>query len=622
MHEEDQIVPARELADALVSVLGSDGRPGLLHPDRAERFRRCIYSRSRALDILGLQAVRLAALMHSADPRGYWNFLYRLPRFQTRHFRQALVTAFKLGRLKGRYEIDDKSVHFLSPGDSFRGERFSLSFNQMPYAAALLDLLHNALGLAEVQRILTPLFVPASEAGLADRVADELRKTFELWLKDRLESEYHIRQNRAIGEYLQALKFAQARFFRLRDAAGDREMVETRLNGEAEEAIAVTDWHRARWPAAYTLFKTVHKEAWSDPEEALFSRRADLIQDQTILGFWMKLVISDPSLMDQIGFRRYRSAAYGMLLHKYALDRSVQERDIVQATSLTMEKGDELEFDTSGREADRDGNRRLEDEKSEGEDQSFDVEAWVSPLSVLVSPPCDTVKWLAGTDIDFLGGIIAGGSKRHRPLFGVNRPDSRFMTTLLRYICFGDIQEVAINNAGNPGKFWPETNGYELAVARLAKLDARTRELAYATVQALLHRRDSAALSLLHELEPGTVAEIGRTAGRGFHLADVDRLVELVAEAIATAGNPVGSRVRSSYKNTDRAGFRDRDANDPQFDEALNAGADAVAPLHADVKRIAEWYKAKDLSALYLADTPRFETALRKLYGSVEGSTA
>ena len=175
-------------------------------PQDAAAVSRCIVDRTDGLGT-NLQAVirfvRLAAL---ASPRGYIGFCYP-KRLHRDVFRAAVEEAADAGRLQPQsVAADSNGVRLLEPGMAAGGDGggFEIAFAQMPRLAALLDVLHNTLGYAEVAALLRPIAegrerpIPAAETGRA------LRSRLNAWLKPRLESAHRRNQAKAIQAFLAA----------------------------------------------------------------------------------------------------------------------------------------------------------------------------------------------------------------------------------------------------------------------------------------------------------------------------------------------------------------------------------------------------------------------------------
>src|SRR5262245_42382294 len=155
---------AQDVADALAMTLereDASGAPWCPLGD-AVALHRWVIDRSAPLGTGIRRVVRLARLMAVADGRDYVRFLYvRLPALRARHFRQAIEAAFAEGRIDASVAtLFDAGVHLretaLLPQEGAH-DVFDIDFAQMPRLAALLDILHNALGFTVVADLLDPV---------------------------------------------------------------------------------------------------------------------------------------------------------------------------------------------------------------------------------------------------------------------------------------------------------------------------------------------------------------------------------------------------------------------------------------------------------------------------------
>src|SRR5262249_43998126 len=98
------------------------------------------------------------------------------------------------------------AVHLREPALTPQGapqEVFEISFVQMPRLAALLDVLHNALGFTAVADLMAPLLPKAgAPTSSADEAARALQAAFNAWLGERLDSTNHILQAQQIRKFI------------------------------------------------------------------------------------------------------------------------------------------------------------------------------------------------------------------------------------------------------------------------------------------------------------------------------------------------------------------------------------------------------------------------------------
>jgi hypothetical protein len=204
---------ARELADAMAATFEREDLAGSQSPWCPERdalvVRRWITDRSRELGGGIRRVVRFARVAAMAGGGDYIRFLYgtRIPSLRAAHFRAALQTAHASGwlpRAAATLLPSGVVLHEASmrPADKEDGAHFAIDFVQMPRLAALLDILHNALGYGAVADLLEPILVRGTPRVHADDVARALHADLNAWLADRLDSPHYIRQAQTMRVFL------------------------------------------------------------------------------------------------------------------------------------------------------------------------------------------------------------------------------------------------------------------------------------------------------------------------------------------------------------------------------------------------------------------------------------
>src|SRR5215470_6285208 len=172
---------AQDVADALAMTLEREDPSGApwCPPGDGVAVRRWVSDRSASLGTGIRRVVRLARLMAIADGRDYVRFLYvRLPTLRGRLFRHAIETAAAEGRIQPSLAtLSENGVLLreaaLAP-QAGKHDGFEIDFVQMPRLAALLDILHNALGFTVVADLLAPLVHPGIPRTSADDIARRL----------------------------------------------------------------------------------------------------------------------------------------------------------------------------------------------------------------------------------------------------------------------------------------------------------------------------------------------------------------------------------------------------------------------------------------------------------------
>jgi hypothetical protein len=199
---------ASEVAEALAITserTAPDGSPWC-PPRDAELVYRWVVDRGRELGGGLRRVVRLARLLAVAEGN-YLMFLHvRVPLLRARTFKAAMQAAASGGRLpKAVATVSASGVRLnersLAPPNA---TAFDIDFAQMPRLAALLDVLHNALGFAPVEDLLEPVLARHPPTMHADDVARALHAKFNAWLSERLESPHYIRQAQKMRAFLAA----------------------------------------------------------------------------------------------------------------------------------------------------------------------------------------------------------------------------------------------------------------------------------------------------------------------------------------------------------------------------------------------------------------------------------
>ena len=197
---------AQEVAEALAITserTAADGSPWC-PPRDADLVQRWVTDRGSELGGGIRRVVRLARLLAAAEGN-YLQFLHaRIPTLRARNFKAALQAAAAAGRLpRAMATLGPSGVHFheasLAPPNA---TGFEIDFPQMPRLAALLDVLHNALGFAAVEDLLKPVLARGALPVHADEVARSLHARFNAWLSERLESPHYIRQAQKMRAFL------------------------------------------------------------------------------------------------------------------------------------------------------------------------------------------------------------------------------------------------------------------------------------------------------------------------------------------------------------------------------------------------------------------------------------
>jgi hypothetical protein len=323
---------AQELVDALSATCDREVLSGQWCAwGDGDKLRRLIAARSIQVKGLHRQAVRLARFLALVGRHSYIDTLHRdLPSLRARHF-QALAEQAAVGlRLVERVRIADNYVIFLEREMDSKAVHFNLKFGQMPLVAAFLDFVHNAIGFNAAEEILRPVIgqVPGEPA---ETVASRLERALNGWLEGRLASEHHIRQARAMRDFLR--HYVQPKRRIDADSVDDEAVLAFWLSQKANAdalgfrlfrsaARAMISFHFAMQLAAYEeiVTKTLDPESvsqhtenenafsggleiyeWSSPLQRMFTPPADKIKwltdtDRDLLGVLIEDIESEASL--------------------------------------------------------------------------------------------------------------------------------------------------------------------------------------------------------------------------------------------------------------------------------------------------------------------------------------
>lgn len=193
---------AQEVADVLELTAGREVAPDVpwCPPGDAVVLRRWIIDRPPTLGGGIRRAVRLAAAASLCDRRGYVPVLYgQIQMLRAQAFRQVFVGARATLAARG-IEAGDVGLRIKADGTGDRSAPFEISYAQMPRLAALLDVLHNALGYGPVADMLAPACAAPTAAN--EDVSRKLHAALSAWLTERLGTAHHLRQAQAIRRFL------------------------------------------------------------------------------------------------------------------------------------------------------------------------------------------------------------------------------------------------------------------------------------------------------------------------------------------------------------------------------------------------------------------------------------
>jgi len=571
---------AQDVADALAMSVEREDAAGApwCPPGDGAALRRWVRDRSASLGTGMRRVVRLARLMAVADGRDYTRFLYqRLPRLRAGLFRHALERAAAEGRLpRSVATLSERCVHLREPALAPQGTTeaaFEIDFAQMPRLAALLDVLHNALGFTVVADLLGPLLAPGAPRTTADEVARALQAALNAWLSARLESPSHMLQAQQIRRFLIGRG-------RLAPEAVDDEAILLFWTTAAQADDERTDGFRLYRSAAAAMLR--YRQALRDAAVARHLEDA--------LGRGFEPANDDGSSgQTEAGGETWRSPL-----------RALVARPASRVKWLTAREQRALVNYLGGSAA--------EDEAGRPEEGDEEDAAWNGGLAG--EERFDLAFSLTLLRADVFGAIQASIVARLRKRVAAPAAvaqamelpgDSAYVAAATAY---EDVREQLYVESLAALALLLETGAAE-AVILLDRLGGRL------VVDAILGSADHRARAA--EDEDG--AETLRAA-----------MAPILKAAIADPGSvPEGAghkllvEALAARRKVSRAGFRREDSIDPEMVAALRSGATAVFDVVAELDRLTAKLSQKAATADCAGDIARFQAAFRAIYlGSSE----
>ena len=557
-------------------------------PADAAALRKWVVDRTGSLGTGIRRATRLARLMAVADGRpDYIRFLYeRVGTLRGPLFRQNLQRAVAEGRLLPSVAtLTENGVHLreaaLTPQGAPQGV-FEIDFVQMPRLAALLDVMHNALGFSVVADLLAPLLPKAgAPKTAADEVARALQAALNAWLSERLESNNHILQGQRIRGFI-------ARRGRL---------------------------------------------------------APETIDDEAILLFWINAAEANEAERIE-GFRLYRTVATAMLRYRQALRDALAERYLEEALgrglepanenatsdqaelraapwrsplrALTVPPANRVKWLTAreqhalrnylGGPADEADHAA----ETPGPAESFDDETWKGGLAG--DERFDLARWLTLLRADVFGTVQALIVGRLRKRAEAKTVVAQAMETL-------------------------EAAAYASAARAYAELRAQLHVESLAALALLMEAGAAEAVILLHGLggDDAVRAVLGPTPrpgarrdededDQGEHseeeadglLGDIAPCLRAAIADANTVAEGIGCALlleaQAARRKVSRVGFRREDRTDAKMAEALRSGGAAIFELIRELDRLVDTLAAKAPDADLRGDTVRFATAFQRIY--------
>jgi hypothetical protein len=360
----------------------------------------------------------------------------------------------------------------------------------------------------------------------------------------------------------------------------------------------------------------------------------DRIDDEAILAFWEQAAqAKDGGRVD--GFRLYRSVARAMLLYRQALRDAATAKLLEESLGRGLEGEGELATDPF--------------------DAGGNAEPWRSPLSALVLPPANAVKWLTKKEqnglLNFLGGPAeeeesaeTGGEQDSESsawkggLAAEERFDLGFWLTLLRADVFGAVQasivarlrkrataDAAIAQALSS----IDDAAYATCTEGYADLRRQLRLECLAALVALMEAGAAEAVFLIDRLGgPQAVRFIIGDANTPTPAAD-DRTADAVSKTIAPAlkgsiadptsvsdGTTRGLLLEAlaATRKVNRVGFRREDRAHAGMLAALQVSATAVIEVDRELDRLGATLLQQVGRSDIASDRARFLAGFKSIY--------
>ncbi|MCU0731383.1 MAG: hypothetical protein MUE84_07325 [Hyphomonas sp.] len=522
-------------------------------PETARTIAAILAGRGPRMNGLVRQAVRLKRLVARADGVRGERFLYvGLRRLTAGAFAGLIGAARDRGALAGVVNVQDQGVVFLEAAMGSGTKTFDLGFRQMAAAAALLDILANALGYRAVEAFFEPITGQVCKQE-AEQVAKAITSALHEWLEDKLESEHFARQERAMAQFLKARGEVNA------DAVGNEAILDIWrwMTGEAglhPDSAPTVDGFRGYRAAARRML--VYRAALEDRAlelklegarrfgeferpEAVNDVETDALPGLSESALSPLAVLLSPPADAVKWFRNKDDAAFvGDLVpaEQHGLDDDTADADESDALFIHREPDPRL-FRT------------------------FLRYATFGRVQASLSQAARTGRPAAQDD--------------HRRLYG----QLAERTTAIQ----AALEEV------------------ELATAHVLLELGRPEGLLIAK---------SFDPTAMQEIVNGPVG--ARLAGR-LARGDAVAIAEL-ARAVMASGGAFGKAAKTAYGRVARAGFRQRDRDDSAITEALAAGVESLGQLRRLLGKVQTWLAHSNTEAMNAADYAIFDARFRALF--------
>jgi hypothetical protein len=513
------------------------------------------------------QAVRFTRVMTlaNAPPQkaGYVSFLYeRVRSLRTEDFRRAIEAAAS--------QLPPNAIAITSRGvvmleDELAAtascEPFNIDYNQMPRVAALIDIMHNALGFAEVHSVLAPMMTGGRPTERAEVVTRKLATRFNRWLDERLQSTHYLEQARVIRLFLSG---------RVPDTIDDEAILSFWESRVDDKRDGPGSGFRLYVSAARAMLRYRHAlEIVADG--ASLDRAAPLDEKLERAGLSASAV--DMRNDD------WRSPIDDLLTAPANRAKWLMQRELRQ---LSHAIGGDVAIETKG-----EPDPEVKGSLALFADRRFDLRFWRTLLraDVFGAAQASLVAHLQkrATVTTALDAALAPVS------------DDAYTADIAAYVA---VLEQLKSEALAAAHVLASAGRSEA----LLLLAAAGHQSAIATIVGSL--RDGS-----DDDEPATITERMGFVLRRYAQAPVTAPHDL-AIALAAA--------KQSFAAVNRYGFRARDREVPEVLEALVAAADPISRLITELTRIINALQAKNASHSVVHDRVRFSAAFARLYGMAE----
>jgi hypothetical protein len=584
----------QDVADALAMTLEREDLSGApwCPPGDAIALRKWVTDRNASFGTGIRRATRLARLMAVADGHAdYIRFLYeRVGPLRARLFRQVLERAAAEGRLpKSIATLTKNGVQLREAALAPQGtsqDAFEIDFVQMPRLAALLDIMHNALGFTVVADLLAPLLPKiGAPKSSADEVARALQAALNAWLSERLESNNHILQAQQIRGFI---------------AGRGRLAPET-------------------------------------------------VDDETILLFWIKAAEASETERIE-GFRLYRTVVAAMLRYRQALRDAIAERHLEEALGRGLEPTNDSfideKVDLRG-EPWRSPLRMLYKPPANRvkwlttKEQHVLLNYLGGPADYANDTDSESPKLAEDPDDGTWHGGLAG-DERFSLSHWLTLLRADVFGTVQASIVGRVRKRAAAETAIAQSVGTLNAAAYTAAAKVYADLRAQLHVESLAALALLMEAGAAEAVILLRELggDAAVAAIVGPPRRRPVLVSDddddsaeeendaeeaADNLRQVIAPRLMAAFAdpttvPEGAEhallveAATARRKVSRAGFRREDRADPQMAMALRSGATAVFDVIKELDRLVGILSAKAGGADLANDTARFVATFRNIY--------